>query len=150
MASKQNVTLYTGFTSDLVKRVYEHKTKVVKGFTSRYGVTNLVFYEIATDVHEAIKREKNIQSWKRSWKLRLIESKNPNWDDLYAEIAGCQPTLTSVQNVFLSLFLSHLSPDSDEKLGFADMNLHATNLSCQRRLASSRRAIFPGCQPSLA
>ena len=93
MASKQNGTIYTGFTSDLIKRVYQHKTKAVIGFTTRYDITNLVYYEITTDVHQAIKREKNIQSWKRSWKLKLIESKNPNWDDLYAEITGCQPTL---------------------------------------------------------
>ena len=93
MASCRNGTLYTGFTSDLIKRVYQHKTKAIGGFTARYGVTNLVYYEITIDVHEAIKREKNIQSWKRSWKLRLIESKNPNWDDLYGQITGCQPTL---------------------------------------------------------
>jgi putative endonuclease len=89
MASKQNGTLYTGFTSDLVKRVYQHKTKAIAGFTTRYGVTNLVYYEVTADVHQAIKREKNIQSWKRSWKLKLIESKNPNWNDLYGEITGC-------------------------------------------------------------
>lgn len=93
MASKRNGTIYTGFTSDLVKRIYQHKTKVIAGFTAKYNVTNLVYYEVTSDVHQAIKREKNIQSWKRDWKLRLIESKNPHWNDLYTEIAGCQPPL---------------------------------------------------------
>ena len=93
MASRRNGTLYTGFTSDLIKRVYQHKTKAIKSFTASYNVINLVYYEATTDIHQAIKREKNIQSWKRTWKLKLIESENPNWQDLYAEIAGCQPSL---------------------------------------------------------
>ena len=93
MASARNGTLYTGFTSDLIKRVYQHKTGTVGSFTARYHVTNLVYYEMTTDVHQAIRREKNIQAWKRDWKLRLIESKNPHWHDLYSEITGCQPTL---------------------------------------------------------
>lgn len=86
MASKRNGTLYTGFTSDLIKRVYQHKAKVISGFSARYEVTNLVYFETMSDVHQALKREKNIQSWKRAWKISLIESKNPNWNDLYGEI----------------------------------------------------------------
>ena len=86
MASKRNGTLYTGITSDLIKRVYQHKSGETTGFTSKYKVSRLVYYEIHIDVREAIKREKNIQSWKRNWKLRLIEEKNPNWNDLYEVI----------------------------------------------------------------
>ena len=93
LASKRNGTLYTGVTSDLVQRVYQHKNKVMKGFTSKYAVGMLVYYEAISDVNEAIRREKNIQAWKRAWKLRLIEEYNPDWNDLYEEITGCQPAL---------------------------------------------------------
>ena len=86
MASGRNGTLYIGITSDLIKRVWEHKTYVVKGFTSKYNVTQLVYYEIYEDVNEAIEREKNMKAWKRKWKLRVIEEVNPNWDDLCDEI----------------------------------------------------------------
>ena len=93
MASKRNGTLYTGITADLVRRVYEHKNKIFKGFTSKYEVTLLVWYEAVNDVNAAIRREKNIQAWKRDWKLRLIEGFNPEWKDLFQEITGCQPAL---------------------------------------------------------
>ena len=93
MASRKNGTLYTGMTSDLIRRVYEHRNGITKAFTSRYGVTRLVWYEMTNDLNAAIKREKNIQAWKRDWKLRLIESQNPDWDDLYENITGCQPAL---------------------------------------------------------
>lgn len=86
MASKRNGTLYTGVTSDLIKRVWQQKSGEVEGFTSRYKVNQLVYFEIHNDVMEAIKREKNIQAWKRSWKLELIEKNNPNWNDLYNSI----------------------------------------------------------------
>jgi len=86
MASKRNGTLYTGVTSDLVKRVWQHKSGEMPGFTSKYKVNQLVYYEIHTDLREAIKREKNIQAWKRNWKLQLIEQNNPNWSDLYNTI----------------------------------------------------------------
>ena len=86
MANKRNGTLYIGVTSDLIKRVWEHKENIVEGFTSKYSVHKLVFYEIYGDIMEAIKREKNIKAWKREWKLKLIEEKNPDWDDLYEEI----------------------------------------------------------------
>ena len=83
MASNRNGTLYTGVTSDLVRRVWQHKSGETKGFTSKYKVNLLVYYEIHVDIREAIKREKNIQAWKRGWKLRLIEKNNPYWRDLY-------------------------------------------------------------------
>ena len=80
-------------TNNLVRRVYEHKEGVVEGFTKKYGVKLLVWYEHTSEVEAAIRREKNIQAWKREWKLRLIEEFNPDWNDLYFEIAGCQPAL---------------------------------------------------------
>ena len=86
MASQRNGTLYTGVTSDLIKRVWQHKSGETKGFTSKYKVNQLVYYEIHSDIMEAIKREKNIQAWKRIWKLQLIEKNNPNWNDLYGSI----------------------------------------------------------------
>ena len=86
MASKKNGTLYTGVTSDLIKRDYEHRTGAAPGFTKTYKVNLLVYYEVHGDVMEAIKREKNIQAWKRLWKIRLIEEENPSWEDLYDKI----------------------------------------------------------------
>jgi putative endonuclease len=77
-----------GITSDLVKRVWQHKTDVIKGFTSKYKVKRLVYYEIHGDVTKAIKREKNIKAWKRQWKIQLIEVKNLFWEDLYNDIVG--------------------------------------------------------------
>ena len=91
MTNKKHGTLYTGVTSDLIKRVWQHKSNAIKSFTSRYNVNQLVYYEIHGDAVEAIKREKNIQAWRREWKLALIEKDNPNWEDLYDEIVqtGC-------------------------------------------------------------
>lgn len=86
LASKRNGTLYTGVTRNLVKRVYEHKNDLVEGFTKQYQVHNLVYFETHEDINEAIKKEKQLKKWKRSWKLQLIEKDNPNWKDLYDEI----------------------------------------------------------------
>ncbi len=86
MASRRNGTLYAGVTSDLERRVWEHKEGVYKGFTKKYGVTLLVWHEHYDYVHAAIQREKNIKKWPRKWKLNLIESMNPEWRDLYEEI----------------------------------------------------------------
>ena len=86
LASKRNGTLYVGVTNDLMRRVWEHKTGHVKGFTGKYGVTQLVWFEMHQDVNEAIAREKRIKKWRRAWKLDLLESDNPNWRDLYAEL----------------------------------------------------------------
>jgi putative endonuclease len=83
LASKKNGTLYTGVTSDLMKRIYEHKEKIFDGFTKKYNVTNLVYYEMHNNISEAILREKKIKGWRRSWKLKLIETMNPYWHDLY-------------------------------------------------------------------
>lgn len=84
--SKRNGTLYVGVTSDLIKRVWEHKNHVVKGFTDKYKVDKLSYYEVFNDINEAIKREKQIKSKKRSYKIDLIEINNPEWIDLYNEI----------------------------------------------------------------
>ena len=86
LASKRNGTLYVGVTSDLVKRVWEHNNNVVEGFTKRYGVHLLVWYELHENMDSAIQREKRLKEWKRQWKLELIESANPNWLDLYPMI----------------------------------------------------------------
>jgi putative endonuclease len=83
MASKKKGTLYIGVTSDLVKRVWEHKNDLVEGFTKRYNVHNLVWYELHENMDSAIEREKNMKEWKRDWKINLIIKTNPNWNDLY-------------------------------------------------------------------
>jgi len=86
LASGQNGTLYTGVCNDIVKRVSEHKNKIYEGFTSKYNVDKLVYYEVFHDINEAIKREKNIKKWKRNWKLRVIIENNPEWKDLFEVI----------------------------------------------------------------
>ena len=86
LASKRNSTLYIGVTSDLVKRIWEHKNNMAEGFTKRHGVHQLVWYELHESMGSAIQREKKLKEWKRKWKLELIESTNPNWQDLYHTI----------------------------------------------------------------
>jgi putative endonuclease len=86
LASKRNGTLYVGVTSDLVKRVWEHRNNLVEGFTKRYGAHHLVWYELHASMDSAIKREKRLKDWKRTWKVQLIESANPDWEDLYPAI----------------------------------------------------------------
>jgi putative endonuclease len=87
LASRIGGTLYIGVTSDLVRRVYQHREKFVKGFTERYTVARLVYFEQFCEVGAAIHREKQLKRWNRAWKVRLIEEKNPNWSDLYPSIA---------------------------------------------------------------
>jgi len=86
LASKRNGTLYIGVTSDLPKRIYEHRNDLVKGFTQKYGVHMLVYYEMHNDIREAIQRESQMKAWKRAWKLELIEKENPDWNVLYETI----------------------------------------------------------------
>ena len=88
MANKKNGTLYTGVTSNLPRRVYEHKNNLIKGFTERYGVHKLVYYEQTENNISAIEREKRIKKWNRNWKIELIEKNNPEWRDLYGELLG--------------------------------------------------------------
>ena len=86
LASKRNGTLYIGVTSDLTKRVWEHKNGMVEGFTKRYNVHRLVWYEIHESMESALTREKRMKEWKRAWKLELPEGANPEWEDLYFTI----------------------------------------------------------------
>ncbi|MCC3860017.1 GIY-YIG nuclease family protein [Pseudemcibacter aquimaris] len=86
MASKRNGTLYVGVTSDLVKRVFQHKEGTFKGYSKTYGTDMLVYYEQAENMEVAIVREKRMKDWKRLWKIRLIEEMNPDWKDLYYDI----------------------------------------------------------------
>lgn len=88
LASDKNGTLYIGVTNNLVKRVYEHKLKAAPGFTKRYGVDRLVWFECYDDIRIAIEREKEIKKWRRAWKIALIENQNSDWADLYESI--CQ------------------------------------------------------------
>lgn len=83
LASRRNGTLYVGVTNNLIRRVWEHKQNLTDGFTKKYTVHTLVYYELYSDILHAIAREKEIKKWKRRWKLQLIEKNNPDWKDLY-------------------------------------------------------------------
>jgi putative endonuclease len=91
LASKRNGTLYIGITSNLIKRVWEHKNKVIEGFTERYNVNRLVYFEPFRNPALAIKREKQLKKYNRKWKLDLIERANPQWDDLYMDLTSGFP-----------------------------------------------------------
>ncbi|MBI4284433.1 MAG: GIY-YIG nuclease family protein [Chloroflexi bacterium] len=88
LASRRNGTLYIGVTNDLIRRVYEHKSDFIKGFTEKYGVHMLVYYEECDSAESAFRREKQLKVWHRKWKIRLIEEKNPEWQDLYEEVSS--------------------------------------------------------------
>ena len=88
LASKRNGTLYIGVTSALVKRAWEHKNKITEGFTKKYNVHSLVYYELHPDMTSAITREKQMKKWRRAWKIQLIEKGNPDWRDLWPDILG--------------------------------------------------------------
>lgn len=88
LTNRQQGTLYTGVTSDLVRRVYMHRKGVVAGFTKRYNLKKLVFYEKHEYIQDAIVREKRIKEWKRAWKVKLIEENNPEWRNLYSDIVS--------------------------------------------------------------
>ena len=86
LASRKDGAIYIGIANNLVRRVYEHRTKVIQGFTFKYNITRLVWFEIYEDPISAISREKDLKKWKRTWKIQLIEAQNPQWDDLYESI----------------------------------------------------------------
>ena len=86
LASKRNGTIYIGVTSNLPKRIWEHKNNLVEGFTKKYNVHNLVYFEQTENVNSALLREKQLKKWKREWKIELIEKDNPQWKDLYEKI----------------------------------------------------------------
>ncbi len=88
LASKANGTLYVGITSDLVRRIYQHRSDVMDGFTKEYSVHDLVHYEVYDDPETSIRREKLLKKWNREWKINLIKGKNPNWEDLYPALLG--------------------------------------------------------------
>jgi putative endonuclease len=88
LASRKDGATYIGVTSDIVRRIYQHRTKAVPGFTSRYNITRLVWFEIYDDPISAISREKELKKWKRAWKTQLIAAQNPAWDDLYESICN--------------------------------------------------------------
>ena len=88
LANRIGGTLYIGVTNDLVRRVYEHKSKAAEGFTKRHDVDRLVYFQSFDDIEQAIHREKRLKKWTRAWKISLIEKDNPNWIDLYPQIAG--------------------------------------------------------------
>jgi putative endonuclease len=90
LTTVKNTALYTGVTNDLVRRIYEHKNNVVEGFTKRYNVHKLVYYETGEDILAAIEREKQIKNWVRKKKIALINDFNSDWHDLYSEIAGSE------------------------------------------------------------
>ena len=86
MTNKINTVLYIGVTSDLIRRVYEHKTKLIKGFTEKYNINKLVYFEATNDISGVITKEKQLKKWKRAWKEKLINEKNPEWRDLYNDL----------------------------------------------------------------
>jgi putative endonuclease len=86
MASKKNGTLYVGLTNNLIRRVYEHKNDLIEGFTKKYRIHLLVYYEVYQDIKNAIIREKRLKKWNRIWKIELIENHNPEWEDLYDKL----------------------------------------------------------------
>jgi putative endonuclease len=88
LASRRNGTLYVGVTNDVLRRSWEHKNDLVAGFTKKYGVHILVWYELHEDIHIAIAREKRLKRWNRAWKIRLIEEGNSGWNDLYDRLIG--------------------------------------------------------------
>ncbi|MBW2181392.1 MAG: GIY-YIG nuclease family protein [Deltaproteobacteria bacterium] len=91
LASKWNGTLYIGITSDLIKRIWQHKEKLVDGFTKKYNVNRLVCFEQFSDPENAIKREKRLKKYERQWKIKLIEKDNPQWKDLYNTLVSGYP-----------------------------------------------------------
>ena len=88
LSNKTNTTLYIGVTNDLERRLYEHKNHLIKGFSSRYNITKLVYFETTSDVYSAIEREKQLKGWRRSKKNALIATMNPEWNDLYPDLLG--------------------------------------------------------------
>jgi putative endonuclease len=91
LASRRNGTIYIGGTTDLPRRIYEHREGLVRGFTRQYGVKRLVYFETYSDVSDAVLRERRMKEWRRAWKVRLIEAGNPDWQDLAVSLLGFDP-----------------------------------------------------------
>jgi len=109
-ANKKNGTLYIGVTNDLLRRVVEHKTKQVKGFTEKQGVDKLVWYEQTENIEGAIVREKQMKKWNRKWKIREIEKTNSEWKDMFYEIGGSDEMLEAVKIQIASPLIDSKSP----------------------------------------
>ena len=88
LTNKKEGRFYVGMTSDLPKRIWEHKSKIIDGFTKKYNLDQLVYYEVFDDADNAIRREKRLKRWNRDWKIQAVEELNPSWEDLYAEICA--------------------------------------------------------------
>lgn len=86
LCKERNSTFYVGFTANLQKRIWEHKNDIIEGFTKKYGIKRLVYFEVFDDAENAIRREKRLKKWPRQWKIKVIEEMNPDWNDLYADI----------------------------------------------------------------
>jgi putative endonuclease len=95
LSSKRNGTLYTGVTSNLIARTWQHREHLIDGFTKQYGVTRLVWFEMHDEMASAILREKQIKAWKRQWKVEMIEASNPTWQDLWLHIIGATSVMDS-------------------------------------------------------
>ena len=114
MASKRNGTLYIGVTNNLIRRVAEHISEINKGFTNRYSVKTLVYYEPFSSFATAIKREKQLKSWKRAWKIALIERNNPQWQDLSTEIGVDKSYVKAISDMYKQLHEDY-NPDDPEQ-----------------------------------
>lgn len=97
LSNKKNGTLYIGVTNNLERRIFEHKNKLIEGFSKKYSLTKLMYFEIFQHIEEAIKREKRLKKWKRQWKINLIEQNNPNWNDLAANWSINMDSATSAE-----------------------------------------------------
>ena len=102
LTNKSNKVLYIGVTNDLERRMYEHKNKMLNGFTKRYNLTKLVYFEVTSDVRSAIEREKQLKNWHRDWKINLISQFNPDWEDLSGKMTArdAEPSLISIRPAF--------------------------------------------------
>ena len=99
MTNKKRGTLYVGVTSDLIKRVYEHRNGLIDGFTKKYNLDKLVYFEVCDHWEGAINREKRLKRWNRDWKIEAVEKENPNWEDLYDEICGVRQIRRVLQEI---------------------------------------------------
>ena len=113
LASDRNGTLYVGVTSDLIARTWQHREHVVEGFTQRYGVVRLVWFEAHPTMDSAIHREKQIKKWNRAWKVRVIDETNPSWRDLWPDITGQVPKVTSMDSRLRGNDEQELNPRAD-------------------------------------
>ena len=135
LASKRNGTLYIGVTSNLIARVWQHRKHLVDGFSAKYDVTHLVWYEQHETMESAILREKRLKKWRRSWKVELVESVNPSWRDLWPDIVGLEPTSSSPPEPSSP----HPGPSSPRKRGSTPVTTETT-MSLDSRVRGSDEA----------